>query len=188
MESLPPKDDKELFLLIAEGHKTAFKDLFRKYTIQLGPFLFRIAKSDRIADELIQETFMRIWFNREKLPSISDPRTWIFRTAAGVCHSFLKQLLSEDTVINIVQHEFYYGNNQVLEKAKLFKLAADIQKAVKRLKPEQKTIYRLSREKGLKVPDIAEQLDVSPNKVRNVLNSSVEFVDDYLQTKGHQYL
>ena len=187
MENLPT-DEKELFLLIVEGNKAAFKELFKKYTTQLGPFIFRIAKSDRIADELIQETFMRIWFNREKLSSIKDPKTWIFRIAAGVCYSFLKQLLGDDKVINIVHHEFYYGNNQVLEKARLFRLAADIQKAVKRLNNEQKTIYGLSREKGLKVQDIAEQLDVSPNKVRSVLNSSVEFVSDYLDRKGHQYL
>jgi RNA polymerase sigma-70 factor (ECF subfamily) len=187
MESLPLTDDNEIFLLVAEGEKTAFKELFRKYTILLGPFIFRIAKSDRIADELIQETFMRIWFKREKLQSLKDPQGWIFRTAAGVCQSFLQQLLADEKVINIVHHEFYFGDNQVLEKARLFKLAADIQKAIKRLNPDQKTIYRLSREKGLKVPDIADQLEVSPNKVRNVLNSSMEFVDAYLHKKGHRY-
>ena len=187
MDNLALYDDKELFLLIAEGDKEAFTKLFIKYTPQLVPFISGITKSDCITDEIIQESFMRLWFNREKLTVINNPGSWIFRIAASVCYRFLKELMIENKIINIVHHESYYNNNEVLETARLYKLAADIHYAVRKLTPEQKKVYQLSREKGLKAPEIADELALSPNSVRNLLNSSVEFVQDYLQEKQHSF-
>ena len=43
----------------------------------------------------------------------------------------------------------------------------------------------MSREKGLKVPEIAEELSLSPNNIRGLLNSSIETIHDHLQEKGH---
>ena len=104
---------------------------------------------------------------------------------AAVCFASLKQILTENKKINTVQHEFSYQNNKVVETARFYKLTADIQHAVKELTPPQKKVYSMSREKGLKVPEIAEELSLSPNNVRTLLNSSVESIDDYLQNKGH---
>lgn len=185
MDSIALYDDKEFFLLIAEGNKEAFTQFFKKYTSQLTPFVLRLTKSDCITNEVIQEIFMRIWFNREKLTGITDPRNWVYRIAASVCYTFLKELLVENKIVNIIQHESYYGNNGIFETVRLYKLAADIQAAIKHLTPEQKKVYRLKRVKGLKVPEIADELSLSPNSVRNLLNSSVESVHDYLQNKKH---
>ena len=187
MESLTLNDDKELFLLIAEGQETAFTQLYKKYAPALASSISGLTKSECITDEIVQETFMRVWFSREKLTSISEPKNWIFRMAANVCYTFLKQLLIEDKVANIVYNEFYYGNNKVFETARSYKLAIDIHKAVKGLTPEQKKVYILSREKGLKMPEIAEELALSPNNVRTILSSSLEFVYDYLQDKGYSF-
>ena len=128
---------------------------------------------------------MRIWLDREKLTAFSEPKSYIFRIAAAVCYASLKPLLTENRITNMVQHQFHYDNNEVFENARLYRLAADIQRAVKKLTPHQKQVYKLNREKGLKVPEIADQLSFSPNNVRNLLNSSVESIHDHLQHKGH---
>ena len=93
MERVTLYDDKELFELISEGQKSALVRLFKKYSPQLSDFAFGLTKSDAVADEILQEVFMRIWFNREKLASIEEPKTYLFRTAANVSYKFLKQLL-----------------------------------------------------------------------------------------------
>jgi RNA polymerase sigma factor (sigma-70 family) len=188
MDSVTQYDDKELFQLIAGGHKAAFTQLFKKYTPQLTSFIHGFTKSDCITDEIVQEIFMRIWFTREKLTAINEPGSYIFRTTAMVCHSFLKQLLIDNKIISVVRHESYYGSNEVFETARLYSLAANFQDAVKELGPQQKKVYTLSREKGLKVPEIADELSLSPNNVRTLLSSSIESIHDYLQNKGHSLI
>lgn len=187
MESVSQYSDKELCQMIAEGQKDAFIALFKKYSPPLSSFIFGLTKSDNITDENLQEIFMRLWYNREKLADLEEPKLYIFRITAAVCYASLKQILTENKMSNTVQHEFSYGNNEVVETARLYKLTADIQHAVQELTLSQKKVYKMSREKGLKVPEIAEELSLSPNNVRSLLNSSVESIQDYLQNKGHSF-
>lgn len=177
-------DDKELFSQIAEGNKAALIKLFKKYTPRLFPFISRVAKSDHITDEIIQETFMRIWFNREKLTEIAEPANWIYRITANVCYRFLEGVITENKPSTTPQ-EYSNGDKEIFESSRLYNLASDIHYAITNLTHEQKKVYRLSREKGMKIAEIADALSLSPNKVRTLLNSSVEFVQDYLQEKQH---
>jgi RNA polymerase sigma-70 factor (ECF subfamily) len=187
MENGSRYDDKDLCRLIAAGDKDAFIELFKKYSAALSGFIFGLTKSDNITDENLQEIFMRVWYYREKFADLEDPKAYIFRVTAAVCYASLKQILTEDKIAYKVQHEFSYQGNQVAETARYYKLATDIQHAVKALTPPQKRVYQLSREKGLKIPEIAEELSLSPNNVRTILNDSVESIDDYLENKGHSF-
>jgi RNA polymerase sigma-19 factor, ECF subfamily len=187
MESSPQIDTKELFSLVSEGDKQAFIELFKTYTPSLNTFISRVVRSDFITDEIIQETFMRIWYNREKLAIVKDPQKWIFNIASVACYSLLKELFAGNKISSAVQREFYYRNNEVFEAARLHRLAADIHEAVNDLSPEQRKVYTLSRGKGLKTTEIAERLSTSPNIVRNILNSSMGFLTDYLHDRGHSF-
>lgn len=185
MKSLILYDDKELFQLISEGQKTALIRLFKKYSPLLADFVFGLTKSDELTEEILQETYMRLWFNREKLIAINDPKLYIFRTVASVSYKFLTMLLVDNQVVSQVRHETYYSHHEVAETAKLYSLAADIQDGIRQLAAEQKQVYKLSRERGLKIPEIAAELSLSPNGVRNILNSAVESIHDHILDKGH---
>ena len=185
MDSLILYDDKELFKLISEGQKTALTRLFKKYSSLLSDFAFGLTKSEDISEEVLQETFMRLWFNREKLIAINDPKLYIFRTVASVSYKFLKLVLVDNQVVSHVRHETFYSHHDVAETTKLYSLAADIQDAIRQLEPEQKKVYKLSRQRGLKIPEIAEELSLSPNGLRNILNSAVESIHDHILDKGH---
>ena len=184
MESLTLYDDKELFELISQGQKSALTRLFKKYSPQLSDFAFGLTKSDAVTDEILQELFMRIWFNREKLVNVNEPKTYIFRTAATVSYKFLKQLLVENKVISVVRNEFYY-DHEVPDTMQLYTLAADIQDAIGHLGPDQKKVYRLNREQGMKISEIAEELSLSPNAVRGLLNGAMESIHEDVINKGH---
>ena len=95
-------NEKELLLQVAEGDETAFNTLFQHYTAHLHPYIMSLVKSATIAEEMIQETFIRIWMNRDKLSKIEHPRAWIFRIAANECFNFLRhKLVEEKTVIKL---------------------------------------------------------------------------------------
>jgi RNA polymerase sigma factor (sigma-70 family) len=144
-----------------------------------------LTKSEAVADETLQEVFMRIWFNREKLTMFEEPRSYIFRTTAAVAYKFLRQLLVENKVVSVVRNESFYDTDEVPANAQLYALAADIQDAIGSLPPDQRRVYELNREQRLKITDIAEELSLSPNAVRGLLNSAIESIHEYVLNKGH---
>jgi RNA polymerase sigma factor (sigma-70 family) len=178
-------DNNELFQLTAEGDRSAFVQLFRSYLPRLASFVSSITKSDHVTDDVLQEIFMRVWFTREKLMGVKDPETWLYRIASSVAYAALKKLITDNKILSVVHHESYYGTNDIVETARLYTLASEIRQAVRQLDVEQKMVYKLSRDKGMKVPDIAEELSVSPNNVRNLLASSMDTIHDHLESRGH---
>jgi len=180
--------DKELFLLIAKGEKNAFIQIYTKYLPQVVPVVTELFTDDQVVNEIIQESFLRLWISREKLINVDEPKRWIFRIASNVCYSFLKETLATNKMMNTVHYETYHQDGEITDKVAVYTLAIDFHEAIRSLTPEQKKVYQLSRDRGLTVSDIAGELNLSPNHVRVLLNSSLEFVDEYLQEKGHIFL
>jgi RNA polymerase sigma-70 factor (ECF subfamily) len=58
--------------------------------------------------------------------------------------------------------------------------------AVGRLPAQRRRIYQMSRDEGMKIAEIAEQLGISPNTVKNTLVMSLGFIRKYLAERGHE--
>jgi RNA polymerase sigma-70 factor (ECF subfamily) len=83
---LSPKVAAELILAIAEhGDREAFVFLFSHYFPRVKSFLMRSGAADPIAEELAQETMLRVWRRARSFnPSAGAPSTWIFVIARNL--------------------------------------------------------------------------------------------------------
>ena len=67
-------DPRILFRLTAEGDEKAFTDLFNLFLPKLYPFILKLTRSESVVEEIIQETFIKVWLNRDKLAEIERQR------------------------------------------------------------------------------------------------------------------
>ena len=180
----PAYNDRELFRMIAEGDETAFRQLFQSYAPQLQPVIMHLTKTAAVADDIIQETFLRLWISRDKLPGIENPRSWILRIVFHQSFSWLRRQavhhkaldaisLREETASTTEEEVIYHA------------IVKSIAEAVQQLPAQAKRIYLLSREKGLKIPEIALELGLSPNTVKNSLVRSLRSIRERIEQAGH---
>lgn len=175
-------EEKELFYRIAEGDENAFAEIYRAYVPQLLPFVNSIVRTSAVADEVIQETFLRLWVSRDKLTEILEPRAWIFRIASNLCYTYLKRHLTERSIIesmSVGENASYYEEGNATELVKLVK------EAVEQLPPQRQKIYRLSREGGMNIQQIADALNISVPTVKNTISQSLKSIRDHLEEKGY---
>jgi DNA-directed RNA polymerase specialized sigma24 family protein len=68
----PPflQDEKNLLQQIAQGDERAFTTLFYAYLTNLQPYIMKLTRSAEDTEEVIQETFMRLWMGRDKLDEV----------------------------------------------------------------------------------------------------------------------
>ncbi len=179
------ENERALFLRIAEGDEVAFTNVYQSFTPSLASFILKLTRSDALVDEIIQETFFQVWVSRDKLSEVREPRAWVFRIAANISYSYLRRLLTEKKVLkNIISEP---GKDwSAAETLQVNMLLNTVQEVVNDLSPQRKKVYLLSREAGLTVPQIAEALNLSPNTVRNTLQSSLGAIRDHLLKKGYQ--
>jgi RNA polymerase sigma-70 factor (family 1) len=181
-----PANDHALLSLIAEGDEKAFAALYRLYVPQLLPFINSLVRSDAVADEIIQETFLRIWIGRDKLTNIEEPRAWVFRIAANISYTHLRRTIKERSIIKSIANSQIREEDEVQDLAQASEMAALIRQAIDQLPAQRKKIYRLSREKGMTIPEIAEALGLSKSTVKNTLVTSLQSIREYLRENGYE--
>lgn len=180
------QSDKELFAQIALGDEIAFEKLFNAHMPVLSPIISQITKSATVAEDIIQETFLRVWINRDRLPEIENPKAWIYKIAYHLSFTYLKKKANNDKhhqkLSVIYSHKL---NAESVDEGLAFKaLSVHVKNAVNMLPKQQKIAYRLSREQGLKIEEIAKEMSLSPQSVKNTLVRALKFIREQIKKAG----
>ena len=90
--SLPPSSlsgfdvltDAEVMLRVKAGDDAAFEHLVEKFRRPLVGFLYRMARSHAVAEELAQEVFLRVYRSRQSYKASAKFTTWMYRIATNL--------------------------------------------------------------------------------------------------------
>lgn len=189
MNSNSSQDDKVLFIRIANSDGESFTILFKRYFDQLKWNAVKMLKSEFWAEEIIQDVFMQLWANRERLVDIESPSAYLFRITANRC---LDRIRHQNQEIKA-----QYLLNQALpdEPGNLQQNSYDIRlietmisEAVQQLPEKGRQVFELQRTGNFSYQEIADQLGISKNTVRNHMVKSLHFIRSYLAEKGEFFL
>jgi RNA polymerase sigma-70 factor (ECF subfamily) len=182
-------DEKNLLRQIAQGDETAFATLFYAYLANLQPYIMKLTHSAEDTEEVIQETFIRLWMNRDKLDEIQTPHAWIYTVAANECFKYLKKKTSQrNRLSDLGKANSRQGmDSSTLNIIQVKEVNRLVMEAVSQLPLRRKRIYQMSRDEGMKIPEIAATLRLSPNTVKNTLVNALGFIRKYLAAQGHEW-
>lgn len=177
-------DEKRLLLQIAEGDETAFTTLFHQYKQQIYAYALRFTRNVSLAEEIVQDVFLKIWVHRQSLPEVDRFEAYIYVTARNISFNCLKKMAREKarqenwdgeaiTILTATEEEVHTDYKRIIIQA------------VDRLPPRQKLIYTLRHERGLKYDEIAQHLQISPNTVKVHLVQALRSIRSHLISSGN---
>lgn len=175
--------EKEIFLRISQGDEAAFTEMFFHYTARIHPFIKKMTRSEEITEEIVQDVFVSLWRNREKLPEINNYTAYIFTIASNRTFNYLKTKAREIVRLQELTKVEKSFTNVTEETIDLNESKDLINKLVNRLTPQKKLIYQLTREQGLSHDEIAVQLNISKNTVKNHLVQTLKFLRENLTNR-----
>ncbi len=175
-------NERELFSLIADGDEDAFNRFYEALLPDFAAYIFSLVKSQEAVSEVIQESFIRLWMNRDKLPEIEQPRAWFIRILSNECYRYLRKNGLQQLSIHIPLTAV--GDTETERYISYKETQSLIQKAVLNLSPRQRMIFQLSREEGLKLPEIAAKLGLSRDYVKKVLMTALDHIRKKLAEDG----
>ena len=176
--------DLDLFQQIADGDENAFEQLYDRYLPLLYPVIIKIVRTEPVVKDLIQEVFLYLWVDREKLHDIESPKNWIFRIAYNRSYTWLKKHMAESRAIKLSEQNELELINETEDTVSFRESARLIKLAIEALPEQSKKIYLMSRQEGMKPSAIAEQLGMSVQVVKNSLYRSGKTIKDWLSTQG----
>lgn len=175
-------DEPTLLLKTARGDEAAFKRLFESYWDNIFGVAFAFTKSAVIAEEMVQDVFVKVWINRQHLSEVKKFGDYLFIIARNHIFSTLRKKIYEEPFSDHLKNYFKEAVNLPDQQLLCREAEHLIQEAVDHLPPQQQLIYCMSRKDCLSQDEIAQKLNISKNTVKSHMSKALQFIRNYLQT------
>lgn len=169
---------------LMNGNENAFRTLFDKYSNDIFAYGLSIVKSRQYAEELVQDVFLKIWSNRERLNMDLSFRAYIYTIARNLAFNFLKKAVNDKKLreeVFYLSQKFYNTTDSKVQEAEY---AVIMEEALRLLPPKRKRIFKMSREEGKSYLDISSELGISVSTVKSQMSKALETFRTFLHANG----
>lgn len=183
----PLKNETELMLNIAEGSKEAFTLVFNYYYDYVFSFSRKLTRSEELAKEVAQDIFMKIWFDRSILTKIENFGGFINRLVRNHSLDLLRKLAVHDKVsheIVLSSSELDTNTEQTLDYNETLKI---LEEAIDLLPDQQKRVYMLCHQQGLKYEEAAKKLNISSATVHYHMKLALNVIRNHFKRNSVAY-
>jgi len=149
--------DEALMRDVRDGNVAALGVLFDRHHRRVHALCYRLVRRSDAADDLVQETFLRVLRYRESFREEAAFTTWLYRIAWNACHEHWRQMRREESIA---------VTPTSTEPPALSERHVLLDDALGRLEPELRAVLVLTRYHDLKYDDVARVLDCTPAAAR----------------------
>ena len=176
-------DDKMCISQLKEGSEQAFSELYMRFSNKLYGFALAQTKNTSLAEDIVQETFMKLWNTREQLDCYGNVHALLFTIARNlIIDSFRKQIAKidfEDYQKAAKEISPWPSPHDQIEHQESIDL---LQQSKKLLSKRECQIYEMSKEQHMPIQEIAVSLNLSSQTVKNYLSSSLKLLRKKMST------
>lgn len=179
-ESNRKNDREEDFELVKKSQKNdvnAFEKIYRKYAGRIYALSLRMAGNPSIAEELVQEIFVRVWQKIHLFEFRSGFYTWMHRLAINlILNSQRNKLKYSDNEIKIDE----ISSDQAGNQNGRIDVSMDIEKAMQKLPAGAKEVFILYDVEGLQHDEIAQLKNISVSTSKSQLHRARKMLREEL--------
>jgi len=172
--------DEQIFELIHLNKEGGFRSLMHQFQEPIYWHIRRMVTSHDDANDVVQNTFIKVYKNIEKFKKDAKLYTWIYRIATNESLTFLKKRNRKQTeaidgqeysLENILSSDPYFDGN-----------AAEVilQKAILILPDKQKAVFNLRYYDEMSYKDISESLGTSVGALKASYHHAVKKIEDFI--------
>lgn len=161
-------------LSIKNGSVKSFENAYHLWSEKIYTFIFRQCRSEEIADEVVQQVFIRLWEKRANLSLNFPLNVQLFRMSRTI---FIDELRNAARARKYLDHlhlkkikDFTENNFDDKETLEL------VSKAIESMPPVRKQVFLMSRMEYLSHQQIADKLGISAKTVENHIGLALKYL------------
>lgn len=185
---MDPRVEKLLLNRVAKGEEAVFRLLFDYYRDKVYYICFRLLQSDTLAEEALQEVFLKVWLRRKKLDEVLSFSLLLDMLITDEVYHMLRRQAAEEGLLHELAVYARHTGTEVVEQEVLRKeLQSGLRLTTASLTPRQKQVFELSRLEGLSPEEIADRLHMSHTAVQKHINDIMEILRTQLHVEGQTF-
>lgn len=180
-KKLEKKSVSDLVAALRTGSEPAFRELFNRYAGKVFRYTMRFVSTEPVAEELMQDVFMKVWNYRENLDAAQSFNNFLFRITKNHILNYLRDT-QRDVALNKEYRQSLSSYHNAVEESLIHEeYIAIANKAIAMLPDKRRSIFIMSRLEGKSYEQIAQALDISKDTVRLQMIKSIKSIREYLR-------
>lgn len=181
--------DAVLVERLHENEVAAFDTLYWKYHEVVYRNILKLVKETAVAEDILQEVFIKLWEKRQEIRASQSVAGWLFVISFNLSVNYSRKKLREQTfhqkLLALAPGEESGTDRKALQEVQYHLL----EQAIAELSPQRRRIVTLCKLEGKTYEEVANELNISRNTVKEHLSAAMVKLNDYIQKNAeHRYV
>jgi RNA polymerase sigma-70 factor (ECF subfamily) len=172
--------DAELMARIRVGDEQAFCALVDLYTVPLYRFAYLRVKDQHLAEDIVQDVLVRLWYRREDVTVHGSVRGYLFRAVRNRALNVLRHERSQHRVELRIGQAVTEDERTIVNEGERIVETEDVvqiaRQTIATLPTRTRQIFMLHREQAMSYADIAQVLGIGIPSVRNQMSRAMQAI------------
>jgi len=171
--------DRQLLKRISQRDAAAFGVLYDRYRPKVYSYALRIAGSETVAEDIVQEVFVKLW-QLDGIDDLDNVGAYLRVVTRNQTLKWLRRNVLETHVGEVLTRRWADVDRSTEEKVDLKDTQEVIDSAVSLLPPQRRLIFQLCKNEGLKYEEVAERTNLSRLTVKTHMQLALRFLRNYM--------
>jgi RNA polymerase sigma-70 factor (ECF subfamily) len=177
-------EEYKLLALLADDSEYAFQLIYDRQRDRIYQTAIRYLKSPSLGQEVVQDVFLKLWFERKNLKTDLPIEAWLHTVAKNNILNRLKRIAIEWKALDHMAHFKVTEVNLASEKIEYSEYKQVFARAIASLPEKQQQVFQLARREGLTYIQIGLRLNISPLTVKTHMARALQQIRILLQNQG----
>ena len=173
----------------------ALETLFKRFYKPLRAYAFRFVNDKDLSEDIVQDVFLYVWENREKLYVSDGFHSYLFQSAYTRCLDYFKKNLSIEKYHSHTYEKYLEdyqnllkGDDSVIEELSVKDFYRHLYELLEHLPAQRREVFILTYIKGLTAKEVAEQTRMPQRTVESHLYLALRFLKGHMSRNDYYML
>ena len=169
--------------------------LFKRFYKPLRAYAFRFVNDKDLSEDIVQDVFLYVWENREKLYVSDGFHSYLFQSAYTRCLDYFKKNLSIEKYHSHTYEKYLEdyqnllkGDDSVIEELSVKDFYRHLYELLEHLPAQRREVFILTYIKGLTAKEVAEQTRMPQRTVESHLYLALRFLKGHMSRNDYYML
>lgn len=173
--------ERELLLALQQGSRQAFEQIYHIYALRLTAKLIQLVKSEEIAQDLLQDIFIKIWEMRSEIQVDRSFSAFLYTIATNLSYnSFRSAIREQNRLSKLYKNDSYSHIEEDLEFNETHRL---FEEALQQLTTRQREVYTMHKLDGKSYKEISESLQISHSAINQHIQAANKLIKSFMKSR-----
>jgi RNA polymerase sigma factor (sigma-70 family) len=175
--------DSKLVVKLRAGDVSAFDSLYWRYYQVVYRNILKLTKDPLVAEDILQEVFIRLWEKRQDINFEQPVVNWIFVISFNLSIDYTRKKLREHELHRklLADSATFLQNPSVYEEYYLL-----LKRAIEQLSPQKQNVVKLCKLEGKTYEEAAAEMQISRHTVKEYLSSAMANLGEYVRQHANK--